>query len=81
MEPIKFPEANKTLLKPESMTDEECSSLPVYCDNKQCISLWKLSWKERLQALFFGRLWVFVLSGSTQPPIALSTEKTVFKKQ
>lgn len=27
MKPIKFEQANKNLLKPESMTDEECSSL------------------------------------------------------
>lgn len=30
MKPIKFEQANKNLLKPESMTDEECSSLWVY---------------------------------------------------
>lgn len=29
MKPIKFEQANKNLLKPESMTDEECSSLWV----------------------------------------------------
>lgn len=29
MLPIKFKEANKTLLKPESMTDEECRTVPM----------------------------------------------------
>lgn len=30
MKPIKFEEANRQLLKPCSMTDEECSPLWVY---------------------------------------------------
>jgi len=47
------------------MTDGECSSLDVWCDSKKCISLWKMSWKERLSALIFGRVWVYVLSGET----------------
>ena len=81
MKPIEFPEKNRILLKPADMTDKECCSLPVYCDGKQCISLWKLSWKERLQSLFYGRLWVYVLSGNTQPPIAFSTKKTVFENK
>lgn len=45
MKPIKFEQANKNLLKPESMTDEECSSLWVYNDGRECISCWRLTWK------------------------------------
>lgn len=80
MKPINFPESNKTLLKPSNMTDEECGQLPVYCDGNQCISLWKFSLKERLQALIYGTIWVYVISGQTQPPIALSTEKSIFRR-
>jgi hypothetical protein len=40
MEPMKFEQANKELLKPQGMTDEECGSLPVFTDGKECISLW-----------------------------------------
>ena len=36
MKPIKFDEANKNLLKPQNMTDEECSSLWVFTDVQQC---------------------------------------------
>ena len=36
MKPIKFEQANKNLLKPESMTDEECSSLWVYNEGREC---------------------------------------------
>jgi len=79
MKPIKFPEANKNLLKPESMTDEECNSLWVYNDSLQNISCWKLSFKQRIKALFWGRIWLCVLSGTTQPPVWLDCGKTVFK--
>ena len=80
MEPKSFEQANRNLLKPEGMTDEECSSLPVFTDGKVCISLWQLTWGERLKALFFGKVWLFVHSGSTQPPVALMVEKEIFSQ-
>lgn len=79
MKPTKFDEQTKDLLKPAGMTDAECGSLPVFCDGSQCISLWQLSWKERFQVLFFGKIWLSVLSGNTQPPVWISSEKTVFQ--
>ena len=79
MKPIKFKEANKNLLKPQNMTDEECSSLWVYTDSKECISCWKMSFKQRLSALFYGKVWLSVLSGQTQPPVWLDCANTVFK--
>lgn len=81
MKPIKFEQANKNLLKPESMTDEECSSLWVYNDGRKCINCWRLTWKERIKALLFGRVWLSVLSGRTQPPAWLACCKTVFLKE
>lgn len=53
------------------MTADKCAPLPVYVDGKQCVSCWQLSWKEKLSALLFGRIWLYVLSGETQPPVAL----------
>ena len=81
MKPIKFKEANKNLLKPQSMTDEECSSLWVYTDGEQCISYWKMNWKQRIMALLFGRVWLSVLSGQTQPPVWVDCDKTVFMQE
>lgn len=78
MIPTKFEEQTKDLSKLAGMTDEECGSLPVFCDGRQCISLWQLSWKERLQILLYGKIWLSVFSGYTQPPVWLSAEKTVF---
>lgn len=81
MKPIKFKEATKNLLKPENMTDEECSSLWVYNDGRECVSCWRLTWKERIKALFFGKVWLGVLSGFTQPPVWLVCDKTVFTQE
>ena len=81
MKAIKFKQANKNLLKPDSMTDEECSSLWVFTDGRQCVSCWKLNLKQRLSALFFGRIWLSVLSGYTQPPVWLDCTKTVFEER
>lgn len=60
----------RVLAKPKSMTDEECGSLPVFGVDGQCVSCWRMSWRERLSALVFGRMWIAVLSGQSQPPIA-----------
>lgn len=80
LKPVKFPEANKNLLKPDSMTDEECSSLWVYNDGKECVSCWHLNWKQRILAIIFGKIWLSILSGHTQPPVWIDCGKTVFIK-
>ena len=78
MKPLAFKESNKNLLPPSGMSN--CDGLPVYTDGSQCISCWKMTFLQRISALVFGRVWVSVLSGQTQPPIWLSCEKTVFKE-
>lgn len=69
MKPIDFPESTKVLQKPAEMTDQECCSLPVWNDGKECVSAWKASIKERITILFTGIVWLGVLSGQTQPPV------------
>jgi hypothetical protein len=80
MNPVKFKESNVTLNKPESMTDEECILLPVFTDGVQCISCWNMTFKERIKALMFGKIWLYVYSGKTQPPVWLIADKTIFQK-
>lgn len=77
MKPIKFEEANRNLTKPDGM-EAECGDLWIYTDGYRCISCWKLSWKQRIKALFGGKVWLCVLSGGTQPPVWLDCCKTVF---
>ncbi len=73
MRPINFPEQTAVLSKPPNMTDEECISLPVYNKGAECISCWRPTWSERLCILFGGKVWLRILSGQTQPPVALET--------
>lgn len=83
MEPIDFKHSNKELQAPdEEATRQQYGdavtdivALPVWTDGIQCVSCWKMSWRERLSALLFGRCWVMVLSGSTQPPVWVDAEK------
>ncbi len=81
MQPIKFKEANRQLMKPDNMTEEECKALWVHTDGVECLSCWKMSFKQRLLALLYGKVWLCVLSGSTQPPVWLDCCKTVFVKE
>lgn len=77
MTPITFPEANQIFKKPESMTDEQCVPLAVHNDGTQIVSCWEMSAEEKLQALFFGRLWISVI-GQSLPPMWMRIDKTVF---
>jgi hypothetical protein len=74
MTPTKFKQQNAELQKPSEMTDEECSPLPVWRDaplrTSLYISCWRMSWRERLRALFTGRVWLWCHSFA-HPPIAL----------
>ena len=67
MKPIDFPQSTKVLQKPSTMSDKECSSLHVWSDGKQCVSCWKPTFKERMNILFGGKVWLGVLSGKTHP--------------
>ncbi len=58
---------------------DACKALWVYTDGQQCISCWKLPWRQRITALVHGRVWLSVLSGYTQPPVWMDCSKTVFE--
>jgi len=40
-----------------------------------------MSWRERFSALFFGKVWLSVYSGQTQPPVWLMATKEIFKEE
>ena len=75
---VDFPERNKLLGKPENMTDEECGTLPVFCDGEQCISKWVFDKEDIEHINKYGYIWLRVLSGATQPPVLIQAVKTVF---
>lgn len=74
MKPVKFEEMNKTLSKPDSMTEEECGSLHIWNDGIECISCWELSEAEIMEVVNTGRIWARVYSGKTQPPISIQAD-------
>ena len=75
MIPIKFNKANKNLLKPQSMNNDDCRSLWVQDTGKTTISCWGFSFIERIKILFGYKLFLTILGGKTQPPINLEVHK------
>lgn len=84
MKPIDFPEQTVTL-QPSGATYSDnvngVEPLPTWSDGEQCVSCWRMSWRERLNALLYGKVWIAILSGKTQPPIYAEASKTYFKEQ
>jgi hypothetical protein len=76
MEPIAFDGAEFEL----GDADGPFGLLPTYTDGEQCLTCWRMGFIDRIRALIFGRVWVGVLSGTTQPPIWLDCRQTVFEK-
>lgn len=72
-----FPEANLTLMKPPSMTDEECSPITAMkgvddAGYTYILTQWMPN-KEDIEAINAGRpVWLKVL-GSIPPPVDLFT--------
>jgi len=83
MKPVSFDYSNKTL-QPSGREYSEnitgVSPLPIWTDGEQCISCWAMSLRERLCALFFGRVWLALLSGETQPPACILVSKNYLRQ-
>lgn len=54
MTPTTFPEVNVVLAEEQP----EYLPLPAFQDAEQTISLWRLTWRERLTVALTGRLWL-----------------------
>ena len=81
MKQIEFSEQNAILGRPKNMTDEECGSLPVYTDGKQCISKWELNEEDKKHINEKGYIWLRVLSGHTQPAVCIEAIDTSFESK
>ena len=75
MKPIPFNEINCTYQGPKN---GELGNLDAYKGDGEVISKWKMTWRERLQVLLRGTVWVHAL-GEAIPPITLETYKTPFE--
>ena len=54
MKPVKFPEYNAILAKDQP----PYLPLPAFVNKEETISLWKMTWLERIRVLFSGKVWV-----------------------
>ena len=72
MQPKAFPEANRVLARPASMTAEECMSLQVHDTGEAFVSCWQPSEEDRERIAAGGAIWVWVV-GRGHPPIVLET--------
>jgi len=72
MKNLKFTQSNKVLQPPTGMVN--CEAMEVFYDGENCISKWKPNWKDRVKLLLGESIWVYVHSGKTQPPIALTVK-------
>ena len=85
MNPVIFEGSNKTLQPTGEVTYSDSvvgiSPLPIWTDGEQCVSCWSMSWRERLSAVVFGRVWVAALTGQIQPPMCVLAEKNYFDEK
>jgi hypothetical protein len=70
MNPIDFPQANKTLGAPQGMGNN-CTALRVWTDGTACLSAWMPTEEERAKIAAGEPVFLWVVFGQTQPPVAL----------
>ncbi len=83
MMPVTFDGWNLELLKPDSMTDEECTSMPAFkgVDNggyKFILTVWKPN-KEDIEAINAGRPICLKILTDVHPVVSLYTYDEKFK--
>lgn len=80
MRPMKFTGYEVVLGAPKGWDDTAfgpCDGLPIRRDERgSCISVWKLTWRERLAIFLGANIMLDVHSGPTQPPVALRTTRS-----
>ena len=71
MTPQAFKEQNEIYAKDQ----EEYLPLPAFANDEESISCWRLTLKERISILVFGRLWIRQMNfGKQLQPIRPQTE-------
>lgn len=83
MLPADLPERNTIFTKPEGMTDEQCSDLPVWRGEAPLdeqgntvpviISCWKFNKEDLEEIQRTGCIWLSI-TGHGMPPVSLFTE-------
>jgi hypothetical protein len=63
IKPVKFKQQNKTL----GLNNPNVEELPVFQDDKQIISCWKISFFGRIKLLLTGKIWCSVYAQKFNP--------------
>lgn len=63
------------------MTDDECSALPCFVDNRQVVSCWQFSPEEVAEIVRTGRIYLGVLGASTPPVWVTGTNPFTYPDQ
>jgi hypothetical protein len=71
MQPITFPEANRTFVKPEGWTEEDCRPLPIQDTGEALVSCWQPDEFERAR-LAAGAPVRLTVYGRGHPPVMLA---------
>lgn len=74
MKPAPFKEQNYTF------KDSKYEDLPAFISDREVISMWRMTWRERLHCLFRGYLWVSV-ADIAPAPIYITAEKSIFVEE
>jgi hypothetical protein len=69
MNPVDFPQAVKTLGPPQGAGS--CGGLRVWTDGEVCVSAWMPTEEERAKIAAGEPVFLWVMFGSTQPPVAI----------
>ena len=73
---VDFEGSNCVFQAPDNTTPDECGDLPVFRDEKQIISCWRLSDVEITKLIETGVVWLSVM-GAGMPPVAISADPMV----
>jgi hypothetical protein len=66
-EPVGFDGSNHLYLAPDGMPQEECCDLPVFSDDEQTVSCWRLTKEELEEVNRTGVVWLSILSHVIYP--------------
>lgn len=78
MIPIKFPQQTVVWAKDQ----KPYLPLPAYTDERETISCWQLSWKERFKVLITGNIWLRQFNfGTRLQPQSPSVDSPFLEKE
>ena len=79
MKEIAF-DAENSLIEVKDREGNLYNTHHIWTDGLESISCWKMTWRERLSALIFGKVWLRTRTGKQQPVVSLACMKEYFEE-